>query len=774
MTGHAHKLAGEAAAATHRLRLEISGTVQGVGFRPFLYRLARAHGLAGFAMNADTGVTAEIEGPPGAVEDFITDVRRAPPPHAIIRGIATRAVPLTGSNDFQLRESIRVVTGETSVLPDLATCDACLTEIFDPTDRRYLYPFTNCTDCGPRFSLIEALPYDRDRTSMRHFVMCPTCGAEYLDPASRRFHAEPNACPDCGPRLELRDGERALLADRHAALQAAAAAIRSGQIVAVKGLGGFHLMVDAGDEAAVQRLRDRKMRQQKPFALMFPNIDSIRGCCAVSEAEANLLSGRERPITLLRRNGTGGIAEGVAPGNPRLGAMLPYTPLHHILMAELDSPVVATSGNLSDEPIVTGNDEALQRLSGIADLFLLHNRPIVRPVDDSIARLVRGKPMLIRRARGYAPQPVAVDAALESGILGTGGNLKAAIGISHRDGVIISQHLGDLDTPEARHAYDGMIESLTSLHGTRLRQVACDMHPDYYATRAAEATGLPLTRVQHHLAHVASVMAEHALEPPILGVAWDGTGYGTDGTIWGGEFLQVNTNGWNRVAHLRPFRLPGGTAAIREPRRALVGLLYEFLGEGMEDYAALPGLASFSATERRVLRTMIATGVNAPLTTSAGRLFDGIAALAGLSPVAAYEAQAACQLEWAADINPATCVYEFPVLCEGPGPWIVDWGPALGAMLQDVVAGVAVGAISAGFHNGLAVAIAMVARQAGARRVALSGGCFQNALLLEHTIDALEKGGRDVFRNAQVPANDGGLALGQLWWAARQGETSCA
>ncbi len=757
-----------------RKRLKIAGTVQGVGFRPFLYRRASTHGLSGFAMNGSEGVIAEVEGPAESIAAFVEDIRHNPPPHAVVRDVAAADCPLLGDAGFAIRESATEGAPATSVLPDLATCDECRAEIFDPLDRRYLYPFTNCTNCGPRYSIIRDLPYDRDRTVMSDFTMCPACAAEYADPANRRFHAEPNACPDCGPQLALlgRNGET--LAARHAALLAAAEAIRRGEIVAVKGLGGFHLVVDARDPDAVRRLRDRKHREEKPFAIMVPSLAAARTLCEIDDAEGRLLTARERPIALLRRRADAGIAEEVAPGNPTLGLMLPYTPLHHILMAELDFPIIATSGNLSDEPIAIDNDEALDRLGDIADLLLVHDRTIVRPVDDSVARVVRGRPQILRGARGYAPASIPVE-SMPAGILALGGHLKAAAALTRDDEVILSQHIGDLESALACDTFERAVRSLLQLYEATPRVLACDLHPDYHSTHVAEAwakeSGLPVTRVPHHLAHVAACMAEHGLEPPVLGVAWDGTGFGTDGTIWGGEFLLVARDGWQRVGHLRPFRLPGGEAAVREPRRAAFGLLYEMLGEDVAARGDLPSVASFSDSERRTLAVMLENGVNAPVTTSAGRLFDGVSALLGLSQRNGYEGQAACALEWAA-ASDSRSAYPFDVTGS-----VIDWAPALQAILDDVQSGIPASLIAAGFHAGLAKAIAEMAHGIGVESVLLTGGCFQNRVLMDHAVEALDLKGHRVYWHEIVPPGDGGLALGQAYWAARMigtGELPCA
>ena len=595
-------------------------------------------------VNTPEGVTLEAEGPADAIDALVAALREPPPPAATVT-LTREAVQPTGETGFTIRDSALGGTRSAAVLPDLATCEECLAEVSDPSNRRYRYPFTNCTHCGPRYSIITDLPYDRARTTMRRFVMCPECQAEYEDPADRRFHAEPNACPVCGPQLRLWNGQGTVLAERDEALKAAAVALRDGKIVAVKGLGGFHLMADARNEEAVRALRQRKHREEKPFAVMFASLDAIRAAADPTDVEIEVLTSRERPIVLVRKR-PGVLADSVAPGNPLTGAMLPYTPLHHLLTAELGLPVVATSGNRSDEPICIDEHEALSRLKDIADLFLVHDRPIVRPVDDSVVRVIAGKPTVFRRARGLAPAVAA--RGVKPGILAVGGHLKTTVALSTEAGVVLGQHLGDLDTAEARDAYDRGIADIQRLHDTAPRLIACDMHPDYHSTHVAEGLAAPKLAVQHHVAHVASCMAEHGLEPPVLGVSWDGTGYGTDGTVWGGEFLLVTADGWKRVAHLRPFRLPGGEAAVREPRRSALGLLHAAFGADAFAMTDLAPVAAFTPAERRALATMLDRGLNAPVTTSAGRLFDAVAALIGLRQTTSHEGQAAMELEWAA------------------------------------------------------------------------------------------------------------------------------
>jgi hydrogenase maturation protein HypF len=749
-----------------RVRIDVRGAVQGVGFRPFVFQCATKLGLVGWVENTSFGVRLEAEGEADGIAALRRAIEESPPPNASIASVEVEELEPRAEEAFVIRTSVSQGARVAQILPDLATCEDCLGELFDPKDRRYLYPFINCTHCGPRYSIVEDVPYDRARTSMRHFAMCPACRAEYEDPLNRRFHAEPNACPVCGPRLSLWDGGGAIVAQDYDALLEAAEAIRAGKIVAAKGIGGFHLIVDARSDEAVRRLRARKARAEKPFAVMFPSLAEVQRECDMAPEERALLVSPACPIVLLRRK-PGSVAAAVAPDNPRLGVMLPYAPLHHLLMRELGFAVVATSGNLSDEPIATDEAEALVRLKGIADLFLVHNRPIVRPMDDSVVRVVCEREQILRRARGYAPAPILMD-GLSSGILALGGHLKTTVAVTLEDGVLLSQHLGDLETVAARQAHHRAVDDMMKLRGLAPRLVVRDLHPDYATSRMAAEMGLPVVGVQHHLAHVAACMAEHGIAPPVLGVAWDGTGYGTDGTIWGGEFLLVTDEGWRRVAHLRGFCLPGGELAVREPRRAALGLLYEAFGDDAFAMDDLPPIAEFSPAERKVMQTMLRDGVNAPRTSSIGRLFDGFASLSGLRQSTSYEGQTAAEFEWAADGVTAQRPYDFPLIAGAAkdSPWIVDWKPALDGMLADRRRGAPAGVLSAAFHDGLAAALVAVARQIGEHRVILTGGCFQNARLTESAVAALRAAGHEPIWHRRVPPNDGGIALGQAAWAA--------
>jgi len=768
-----------------RLHMTIRGAVQGVGFRPCVYRLATNMGLAGWVSNTAQGVIIEVEGLRQKLDTFLLHLEAEKPPRSFIQSLETTLLDPIGYMTFEVRHSDESGAKTAIVLPDIATCPDCLGELHDPTNRRYRYPFTNCTNCGPRFSIVEALPYDRMNTTMRRFVMCAACQAEYDNPLDRRFHAQPNACPHCGPQLELWNSAGAALAQRDAALHEVADALRCGMIVAIKGLGGFQLLVDARDEAAVLRLRRHKLREEKPFALMFPTLGAVKAECAVSALEERLLLSPEAPIVLLRRavacdSCFTEVAATVAPHNPYLGAMLPYTPLHHLLLDEIGFPVVATSGNLSDEPICIHEQEACERLADIADLFLVHNRPIACHVDDSVARVLLGRELVLRRARGYAPLPIQLGAAQPTGpALAVGAHQKNTVALAVADQTFVSQHIGDLDTQLAYDAFKQVATSLSNLYGVTPTVVAHDLHPDYASTRyavrsmqssaadcALPTPGCRLIPVQHHYAHILACMAENQLDDPALGVAWDGTGYGLDGTIWGGEFLRITTNSFERAAYLRPFRLPGGEQAIREPRRVALGLLYELFGDALFSMELLAPLHACTSEERKILHSMLRHNLNAPVTSSAGRLFDAVAAIVEVRQQTQFEGQAAMELEWAINGVATDASYPFRLVERSPAA-IVDWQPMLRTILDDVQRHVPVGLIAAMFHNTLAEMIVAVARRVGEPRVVLSGGCFQNAYLTERTVQRLQAGGFRAYWHQRIPPNDGGIALGQIAAVAR-------
>jgi len=748
--------------------------VQGVGFRPFVYRLARRLGLTGWVGNDARGVTIEVQGDAAALDELLERVQSDKPAAARIERLDVESRDPETETEFSIRASDIGEAPTTQVLPELATCSDCLRELFDPHDRRSRYPFLNCTNCGPRFSIIRALPYDRSRTTMERFEMCGRCLAEYEDPEDRRFHAQPNACPECGPRLAYHDSEGKTLAGDDEALQLALRTLDDAGVVAVKGLGGFQLMVDAGSGRAVERLRRRKLRRDKPLALMVSDLDQARTLCRVEPEAETVLSSAEAPIVLLERLPTAAVDGGVAPGNPYLGLMLPTTPLHHLLLAGFGRPLVATSGNVSDEPICIDEQEALTRLAGLADGFLVHDRPIARHVDDSVIRIVEGQPRLMRRARGYAPRPVLQHRELPT-VLAVGAHLKNSIALSVGARVFLSQHIGDMETPEAVDAFERVIADFLALYDARPVAVAHDLHPDYASTQWAREQvagrgrpqldrlrGLPTIAVQHHHAHLVACLAEHGLDVPALGVSWDGTGYGTDDTIWGGEFLLGDASGYDRVAHLTPFSLPGGDAAVREPRRTGLALLFGLAGESAFERVALAPVRDLTEAERSLFARMLAGGTNCPRTTSAGRLFDGVSALLGLRQRATFEGQAAMALEFVADRDEHDA---YPIELEDG---VLDWRPLVAAVVEDHERKVGVASIAARFHNALAVGIEKVALRVGCPRVALSGGCFQNRLLLERTVQRLRASGFEPLLHREVPPNDGGIALGQIHVATAQ------
>jgi hydrogenase maturation protein HypF len=727
----------------------------------------------GWVNNSAQGVAIEIEGSCIALNLFLLRLGQEKPPRSHIQSLSTTILEPIGYSDFTIRES---TDGKKTaiVLPDIATCLNCLQELRDPSNRRYRYPFINCTHCGPRFSIIQALPYDRPNTIMRAFELCAACQTEYTNPNDRRFHAQPNACPQCGPQLALWDREGKGLATQDDALHQFATAIHQGKILAVKGLGGFHLMTDAYSETAVQRLRQLKRRPAKPFALMYPSLDLIKAHCEVSGVEEQLLRSPEAPIVLLCRKPSAHDdrlpCASVAPDNPYLGIMLPSTPLHHLLMADLNTPIVATSGNLAGEPICTDELEALQRLGTIADAFLVHNRAIAHPIDDSVVRVMMDRSMVLRRARGYAPLPLQLASPTPE-ILAVGAHLKNAIAFSIDQQVFVSQHIGDLETAPALEAFQHTVASFQDLYDLKPIAIACDLHPDYASTHWAEQSGLPVMTVQHHYAHALSCMAENQIDGSVLAIAWDGTGYGLDGTLWGGEFLHVTETSFQRVAHLRTFCLPGGNLAVQEPRRAALGLLYEHFGDKLFELRSLDSLQAFSEHELNLLKVLLQRHLNAPMTSSAGRLFDAIASILNLRQRSQFEGQAAMELEFALEGVETDEYYPFEVLETIPardGSAIaIDWATTLQGVLKDREVSQSVPVISAKFHNTLVEMMVAVAQRIKEQQVVLTGGCFQNKYLLEKAITRLQAEHFCPYWHQQIPPNDGGIALGQIVAASR-------
>jgi len=739
------------------VRVHVRGAVQGVGFRPFVSGLASELGIAGFVTNSAQGAEIDVEGEGAVIDEFLVRMVAELPSPGFVAGMETSVHEPVGFTEFSIRDSGEGGSKTAVMLPDIATCPKCLKEMANPSDRRFRYPFINCTHCGPRYSILLRLPYDRPNTTMRGFAMCDACRAEYESPLDRRFHAQPIACPVCGPQIELWDAAGVPLGRREEALQQSAELLREGRILALKGIGGFHLMVDARNEDAVQRLRERKRRFAKPLALMVPSISEAREIAALSAADERLLGSPEAPIVLVSSL-SAPVAPSVAPGNPNLGLMLPYSPLHHLLIQELGFPVVATSGNLSEEPICTDEREAIERFSGIADAMLVHDRPIARPVDDSVVRVMLDRSMVLRRGRGYAPLPVSLEGA-KSGLIAVGAHLKNSVALSLDGAAVVGQHVGDLDNAASRDRMVTEIEDLCDLHGLVPAAVCHDLHPDYASTRYAESLGLPLFPVQHHVAHAAACLAENGIDEA-LAVVWDGTGYGTDGTIWGGEFFQVSLAGYKQVGRFRQFWLPGGDAAVREGRRAAMGLLQEAYGDDWDPKFRDWAKGAFDEKTLAGIRTMVRTGLTCVRTSSAGRLFDAFAAMGAGILKSRFEGDAAMRFEHLASRDEFGA---YPFELGGVDGLVeVDWQPALAALGEDVQSGAAPGVISTRCHRGLADAAVALGERLGAENVLLSGGCFQNRLLLEETYRGFEARGVRCLVHQRIPTNDGGIAFGQL------------
>jgi hydrogenase maturation protein HypF len=750
-----------------RIRYLFSGMVQGVGFRPFIYRMAVKNGLTGFVQNNPEGVTAEVEGTSEALELFLTGIKNELPPLAHITQIQSAEIEILNDNSFEIIPSDAQGHADVHITPDAATCPDCLKELFDSKNRRFRYPFINCTNCGPRLTIINAIPYDRANTSMSCFGLCANCLDEYKNPADRRFHAEPNACPVCGPQLKLLDssGQPVQTDDP---VQSAIDLLSSGHVLAIKGLGGFHLSVDAGSDEAVKKLRSRKYREEKPLAIMARDISQAKRIVKISKEEKILLTSPQRPIVLLRKIKSDLISGLVAPDVPNLGIMLPYTPLHHLLLEKNFTALVMTSANQVDEPICISNREAFDRLRGIADYFLVHNRDILVRCDDSIAFVADKTPRLLRRARGYVPQPLQLRDSYPQ-VLALGGQLKTAQCILKDRFAFVSPHIGDMETPQARDFFHESITLMKRITKSDPQIVACDYHPSYYSTKAAqELHAAKVIKVQHHHAHIVSCMAENKIEGKVIGLAMDGTGYGMDGNAWGGEFMIADETGFERFGHLQYIVLPGGEKAIHEPWRIAVSLLKAAYGPSWRETALRWNLVP-DQNSYDLLDKIIDGRINSPLSSGLGRLFDGVAALIGAHRQVSFEGQAAMELEMLAT-DSLSQAYPFDILRDKDKPYIIDTGAMIKAIVADLEAGRSPAKIAASFHQTLIEAFTAMAdemrKAAGLTRVALSGGCFQNKILLQGAIDKLRHSGFDVYCHKQVPANDGGISLGQAVAAA--------
>jgi hydrogenase maturation protein HypF len=768
------------AALIHRRQYTIQGIVQGVGFRPFVYRLAHELRLTGWVRNTPAGVEIEIQGTEPRLDAFDASLQNNMPPLAFITSYLRTDVPVSNNPSFTILPS-GAGKPDIQIAPDSALCSDCLRELFDPTDRRYRYPFITCTNCGPRYSIITGIPYDRHNTTMAAFPLCPGCQREYRDPLDRRFHAQPIACHACGPQVSLLTSPGKKIAARDEAITQAIKLLKSGAILAVKGIGGYHLAVDACNHDAVERLRERKKRDEKPFAVMAASIETARELALMNEMEERLMGSPEAPIIIVRKRPDTPLSALIAPRNGWLGLMLPYAPLHHLLMRDNFQALVMTSGNISDEPVAFEDHDAMARLAGIADYFLLHDRPIHIRSDDSVMRVFQGRPLFYRRARGYAPRAVTLPFPVPP-LLATGAELKSAVCLADGNRAVLSQHIGDLQNRSTFDSFSHTVTHLSDILAIKPELVASDLHPDYLSTRFAEDSGVPLTRVQHHHAHMASCMAENGLDGDVIGIIFDGTGYGTDGTVWGGEFLAGGYHGYRRAGHFLPVPLPGGDAAVREPWRMAMAYLYQSLGEAAFTIDH-PVARILPEKERALFAQMLRRRINSPLTSSCGRLFDAVAALLNVRHTVSYDGQGAIELESLAEMaegeekSPPTSLYQggsypYKIVSNEDTPLQLDFSPMFPEILTDIEAGIRTAVIADRFHQSVASAATEVclhiSEATGLDRVILSGGVFQNRLLSEMIYTPLTHKGLHVFTHRLVPPNDGGIALGQAAIAGRR------
>lgn len=739
-----------------RKKINVQGIVQGVGFRPFIYNLALSNKLTGFVANTPQGVIVEVEGVINQIDNFIDNIKLKAPTLSLITDVSFKEITPIKSVNFIIKDSSGCEFAATLISPDIAMCQDCLNELFDPDDRRFHYPFINCTNCGPRYTIIDNIPYDRHYTSMKNFKMCPDCQAEYDDPSNRRFHAQPNACPKCGPQVQLLDSKQNLqdVADM---IMTTREKLKEEKIIAIKGFGGYHLAADATNNEIVQKLRKLKGRDKKPFALMVRNLKIAHQYCVISSKEEQSLQSPRAPIILLKKLSNCQIAESVAPGNDYLGIMLPYTPLHHVLFEDLDTPLIMTSANFSEEPICIDNDEAFERLNSIADYFLIHNRDIYLRSDDSVTIYLVNKLRYLRRSRGIVPQPIFVKSTGHS-VLAVGGELKNTVCLLKDEKAFISQHIGDLENIEAYNFFKMTIEHLQRIFDIKPELIVHDLHPQYFSTKwAKEQQDIEIIAVQHHHAHLAACMAENQQTEPVIGIIMDGTGYGSDGTIWGGEILIGDYCNFDRFAHFEQMPLPGGDAAIKAPWRTAVSYLYKTFG------SSIPNLPFLENHDIKPIIEMVEKNVNSPFTSSCGRFFDAVAAISGGRQIIRYEAQAAIELMQAfelIDVRPFSFEIE---QINGKRNILIQ--PIIRSLVRSIQNNESFSKISSRFHRTLVQIYLEIANEArsetGINDIALSGGVFQNMILFEHTILALEKANFRVYTHSQVPTNDGGISLGQ-------------
>lgn len=745
-----------------RIRYLFSGVVQGVGFRPFIYRLAVQNRLKGFVQNRPDGVLVEVEGDTSAIDSFLSGVHKNLPPLADVTAVYARDIATRQDEVFRIIPSAIRGDGDVHIAPDVTVCPDCLTELFNPSDRRYRYPFINCTNCGPRLTIIKSIPYDRVNTSMACFSMCPQCQAEYENPADRRFHAEPDACPQCGPKIKILD-QKGNTVSTDDPVGTAVGFLKDGKILAIKGLGGFHLSVDAGSDEAIERLRSRKFREEKPLAIMVRDLKTAKRIGQVGDREETLLTSAQRPIVLLKKTSSNIISGHVAPGVPNLGVMLPYTPLHYLILENNFDALVMTSANQVDEPICIGNREAVVRLEGIADYFLIHDRDILVRCDDSVIMTAGEKQQILRRSRGFVPGPVALAESFPD-VLALGPQLKATQCILKGDFAFLSPHLGDMETPQARDYFHESLSLMKNITQSNPQVIACDYHPAYYSTKVAgELEGVRVVRVQHHHAHIVSCMAENKISGDVIGLAMDGTGYGLDGNAWGGEFLVADEAEFKRLGHLKYFVLPGGQKAIHEPWRIAASLLKSAYGQAWRSFAEKLEIIN-DKSYYELLDKIIENKINSPLTSGLGRLFDGVAAIMGLRRTVSFEGQAAMELEGQA-MGSSGAAFPFEIRRDDEECFILDMSAAIRTIVDGIINGKNKKEMAYLFHCTLVDAFVAMTNEirniTGVSRVALSGGCFQNRILLERSIAGFESAGFEVFCHRLVPANDGGVALGQ-------------